>query len=90
MFDNPNQKIIPVDIEKEMKGLCWGELYEKYHKKPYNPTEVSKLVQKLYDDTYINNRKGTVCNVSSQVLGLRARGKAPRHSSVPFIILYLF
>ena len=47
-----------MDIEKEMKGLCWGELYEKYHKKPYNPTEVSKLVQKLYDDTYINNRKG--------------------------------
>ena len=46
------------DIEKEMKGLCWGELYEKYHKKPYNPTEVSKFVQKLYDDTYINNRKG--------------------------------
>ncbi|MBQ8392540.1 MAG: DUF262 domain-containing protein [Clostridia bacterium] len=47
-----------IDVEKEMKGLCWGELYEKYHKKPYNPTEVSKLVQKLYDDTYINNRKG--------------------------------
>ena len=47
-----------IDIEKEMKGLCWGELYEKYHKKPYNPTEVSKFVQKLYDDTYINNRKG--------------------------------
>ncbi|MBQ7789588.1 MAG: DUF262 domain-containing protein [Clostridia bacterium] len=47
-----------MDIEKEMKGLCWGELYEKYHKNPYNPTEVSKLVQKLYDDTYINNRKG--------------------------------
>lgn len=46
------------DVEKEMKGLCWGELYEKYHKNPYNPTEVSKLVQKLYDDTYINNRKG--------------------------------
>lgn len=46
------------EVEKEMKGLCWGELYEKYHKNPYNPTEVSKLVQKLYDDTYINNRKG--------------------------------
>ena len=46
------------DVEKEMKGLCWGELYEKYHKNPYNPTEVSKLVQMLNDDTYINNRKG--------------------------------
>lgn len=47
-----------IDVEKEMKGLCWGDLYEKYHKIPYNPIEVSKLVRKLYDDTCINNKKG--------------------------------
>ena len=64
------------DVEKEMKGLCWGELYEKYHKNPYNPTEVSKLVQKLYDDTYINNRKGIYeyilgCCVDTKLLDVR-------------------
>ena len=27
-----------IDVESEMRGLKWGELYETYHNKPYNPT----------------------------------------------------
>ena len=46
------------DVEKEMRGLEWGRLYEKYHKKSYNPSKVSKAVQKLYGDPYVKNRKG--------------------------------
>jgi hypothetical protein len=46
-----------IDVEKEMCGLEWGRLYEVYHGKPYNPTEVSEKVHKLYGDTYIKNRK---------------------------------
>jgi hypothetical protein len=47
-----------IDVESEMRGLEWGRLYEKYHNTSYNPTKVSKEVQKLYGDSYIKNRKG--------------------------------
>jgi 5-methylcytosine-specific restriction endonuclease McrA len=47
-----------VDVESEMRGLEWGRLYEAYHKTAYNPTRVSKEVQKLYADPYVKNRKG--------------------------------
>ena len=47
-----------VDVEGEMRGLEWGRLYEEYHNTSYNPTKVSKEVQKLYGDLYIKNRKG--------------------------------
>lgn len=46
------------DVEKEMCGLEWGMLYEKYHTKPYNALSVSKEVQKLYGDPYVKSRKG--------------------------------
>jgi hypothetical protein len=46
------------DVESEMRGLEWGRLYEEYHKKAYNPANVSAEVQKLYGDPYIKNRKG--------------------------------
>jgi hypothetical protein len=46
------------DVEKEMRGLEWGRLYEEYHKKSYDPAKVSKAVQKLYADPYVKNRKG--------------------------------
>ena len=47
-----------IDVEKEMRGLEWGRLYEKYHKKSYDPSKVSKAVQKFYGDPYVKNRKG--------------------------------
>jgi 5-methylcytosine-specific restriction endonuclease McrA len=47
-----------MDVESEMRGLEWGRLYEAYHKTAYNPTKVSKEVQKLYADPYVKNRKG--------------------------------
>jgi len=46
------------DVESEMRGLEWGRLYEKYHKKAYNPAKVSAEVQRLYGDPYVKNRKG--------------------------------
>jgi len=45
-------------IESEMCGLEWGRLYEEYHKKAYDPAEISKEVRRLYGDPYIKNRKG--------------------------------
>ena len=46
------------DVEKEMKGLEWGRLYEQYHSKSYDPTKVSAEVQRLYSDPYVKNRRG--------------------------------
>src|SRR5574344_1669593 len=46
------------DVESEMKGLEWGELYEKYHNNSYSPSDVSKEVQKLYTDIFVKNRRG--------------------------------
>ncbi len=47
-----------IDIEKEMRGLEWGRLYETYHSNAYDPAKVSKSVQALYGDPYVKNRKG--------------------------------
>lgn len=46
------------DVESEMKGLHWGELYEKYHKKAYNPQTVSSKLKELYSDFSVKDRKG--------------------------------
>lgn len=58
-------------VEKEMRGLEWGRLYEQYHKLAYDPTKVSSEVQKLYGDSYIKNRKG----VFEYILGGSAETK---------------
>ncbi|MFA5675220.1 MAG: DUF262 domain-containing protein [Christensenellales bacterium] len=46
------------DVEKEMRGLEWGRLYEEHHKQAYDPANVSEKVQKLYGDLYVKNRRG--------------------------------
>lgn len=46
------------DVENEMCGREWGRLYEQYYKSKYDPTKVSKSLQKLYADPYVKNRKG--------------------------------
>ena len=44
--------------EKEMCGLKWGALYDKYHHKAYDPTDVAAKVRTLYEDYYVKNKKG--------------------------------
>lgn len=44
--------------EKEMCGLPWGELYEKYHKLPYDPAQVAAKQRELYEDYYVKNKRG--------------------------------
>ena len=46
------------DVKDDMQGIAWGRLYEKYKKKPFDPKLVAKKVQDLYEDDYVNNRKG--------------------------------
>lgn len=45
-------------VEKEMCGIEWGELYEKYHNTPYNPAKMKERVMELYADPYVKNRRG--------------------------------
>lgn len=46
------------DVEKEMRGLEWGRLYETYHNNPYDPAQISESVRKLYADYYVKNKRG--------------------------------
>ena len=40
-----------------MKGLEWGQLYEKYHSESYDPAQVSAEVHRLYGDPYVKRRR---------------------------------
>ena len=45
-------------IEKEMRGLEWGRLYETYHGNAYNADKVDERVRTLYADPFVEERKG--------------------------------
>ena len=44
--------------EKEMCGLKWGELYEKYHTHAYDPAAVVAKVRELYENFFVKDKKG--------------------------------
>lgn len=46
------------DVLPQMKGLEWGMLYEKYHTQSFNPQKVHEEVTNLYNDIFIQNKKG--------------------------------
>lgn len=45
-------------VEKEMRGLEWGRLYETYHGNAYNADKVDERVRTLYADPFVEERKG--------------------------------
>ena len=53
------------EVYPKMKGLEWGNLYERFHTTPYNHTEVSEKVRQLLDDPCIKDQK----NIFEYVLG---------------------
>lgn len=44
--------------EKEMCGLRWGELYERFHNKAYDPAAVAEKVKELYESFFVKDKKG--------------------------------
>ncbi len=42
----------------EMRGLSWGDLYERFHNNPYDHKDVSEKVKKLINDDYVQDRRG--------------------------------
>ncbi len=47
-----------IDVKDEMQYINWGKMYEKYHKNPYNYNDVSKKLNELYSDYFVNDKKG--------------------------------
>jgi len=47
-----------IDVETDMRGLPWGDYYERYHNNPYDPKDVHSKLTALYADFYVKNRKG--------------------------------
>ncbi|MGI6090993.1 MAG: HNH endonuclease family protein [Saccharofermentanales bacterium] len=47
-----------IDVKTEMRGLNWGEFYERFHTNAYNPNEVRDKLKSLYEDYFVKNRKG--------------------------------
>lgn len=43
---------------REMKGLNWGQLYDKYSGQSYVSKKISLQVEKLHSDPYVKNSKG--------------------------------
>ena len=43
---------------KEMKGIDWGSLYNKYHEHDYNASKIDKDIANLVDDDEIKKKKG--------------------------------
>lgn len=61
-------------VEKEMRGLEWGRLYEEYHNFSYNSDQISSKVMELYGDPFVKNRKG----IFEYVLGVFSGTKGER------------
>lgn len=47
-----------VDVLPEMRGLEWGRLYDEYHAKSYDPSQMAAAVRELAADDYVTNGKG--------------------------------
>ena len=61
-------------VEKEMRGLEWGELYETYHKNSYNPAKIDKQIKELYGDPYVKSPKVTM-STSLAILQIQSCSK---------------
>jgi hypothetical protein len=46
------------DVEREMRRLEWGRLYETFHVEKYDPKAMAAKVQGLFGDPYVKNRRG--------------------------------
>ena len=47
-----------IDVKDEMQYINWGKMYEKYHKNPYNSNDVSRKLNELCSDYFVNDKKG--------------------------------
>lgn len=46
------------DVDPSMRGINWGEMYEKYHNNSYDSSKISQRVRELQGDFYVKSKKG--------------------------------
>jgi hypothetical protein len=51
-------KVIFPEYRKEMKGIAWGELYNKFGKEKFNSAEMEKDIKRLMMDDDITKKSG--------------------------------
>jgi hypothetical protein len=73
------------DVKKEMQGLEWGKLYERYHSQSYVPEKVATDVRRLYADPYIKKKRGIFEYIlggqqDTKLLEVRVFDDATKHS----------
>lgn len=69
------ERIFPIYRAKLMKGLPWGELFNRYHEKFWDKDELEKKISDLIDDEEVTNPKGIypyVLTGHEKYLSLRA------------------
>ena len=67
-------KAIFPKYRKEMKGVAWGPLYDKFGKSPLNPKELEEKVSKLMMDSDVQKKSGIYAYVldgDERHLGIR-------------------
>lgn len=66
---------------REMKGVDWGAIYNKYHATPVNPNAIEAEVARLMEDSDVENKKGIfwyVFDGDEHRLGIRTFDKNMR------------
>ncbi len=70
------QTLFPKEhYRKEMKGLAWGELYNRFKDKPFSSTKLEEEVARLMMDDDVTNKKGVydyVLSGNENKLSIRA------------------
>ena len=74
-----------IDVDRTMRGLNWGDLYNRYHRNAYNPQEVSEKVQALLEDYFVTDKKGIYEYIlgggqDSKLLNIRVFDEATKKS----------
>ncbi len=51
-------KVLFGEPKNEMRGLPWGDFYERFHTNSYNPAQLQQRVNELYADEAVTNKRG--------------------------------
>ncbi len=68
-------KAVFPNYRREMKGIDWGTLYEKYHENDYDAGELESRIKRLMADSDVESKKGIyyyVLDGDERNLGIRA------------------
>jgi hypothetical protein len=72
--------------DKEMRGLAWGQLYEKFHATSYNAAAIDADVEALRGDPAVRDKKGIYeyllrGKADPQLLGIRLFDDPTKHAA---------